>query len=147
MDDYRNKHIKITKNSVYIKDKINSRGYHTSNYLNRNYIEKLKSKNITKINSFSTMDIETIELNGNQHPICISSCSDKECKIFVIDHKLMKIDYNLAINNLFKEYFEYIINKGFLKIFIHNLGSFDGYFIYRYLLNYSNNKSNIYSLL
>jgi hypothetical protein len=53
----------------------------------------------------------------------------------MVDSDLLKIDYNQAIINMFKEYFDFIKTSGIKTYFIHNLGSFDGYFLYKYLLN------------
>lgn len=85
------------------------------------------------------MDVETINFNGNQYPITISTYNGfkNESKLFVINDDLLMKNSELAINNLFKEYFNYIqINNHPTTIFVHNLGSFDGYFIYKALLNY-----------
>ena len=63
----------------------------------------------------------------------------------MIDHNLLVLDKDLAISILWREYFDYIISfdnsrkgKNVATIFSHNLGSFDGYFLYKALLNYIN---------
>jgi hypothetical protein len=78
------------------------------------------------------MDIETMEYKGKQIPVAISIVNyGKPSKLFIIDRN-MKIE--VAIKNLWFEFFYYIENENFTKtIFVHNLGTFDGYFIYKYL--------------
>jgi hypothetical protein len=122
------------KTTTYMKD--NSKDYKKDKYLIKSLIKNSKCDK-----PFATMDLETISINnkGEQHPICITSYSSygEECKIFLINPILFKTDYKQAIINMFKEYFTYIQTKGFPKVvFIHNLGSFDGYFLYKYLLEY-----------
>jgi hypothetical protein len=90
-------------------------------------------------NSFATMDIETMNINGIQLPVAISTCNgvrNNNSKLFIIDHKLLQTSPDLAIKNLWKEYFDYLIKSGNTLIFAHNLGSFDGYFLYKGLLNH-----------
>lgn len=88
-------------------------------------------------NSFATMDI-----NGMQTPVAISTCRGimkKDSKIFIIDHLLLQTNVELAVYNLWKQYFDYILQgaeDGNNLIFAHNLGSFDGYFLYKGLLNH-----------
>lgn len=74
------------------------------------------------------MDIETIKLdNGNQQPICITiSNNNNENKLII----------NQLEDNLWTDFWEYLISNSKLKtnyIFVHNLGSFDGFFIYKAL--------------
>lgn len=113
--------------------------FFTDNNNNKYLIKSLILKENIKLKPFATMDLETININGNQHPICISSYNGitNENRLFMVDIKLLKTDLNKAINNLFRSYFEYIKVDDFPNIiFIHNLGSFDGYFLYKYLLEY-----------
>jgi DNA polymerase type B, organellar and viral len=128
-----------------------TRSYH------QNYIKPLKNKqgdkfyNYEDLKPFSTMDIETITLknfDNLQIPVSISSCSSTnldKAEIFLIDN----ISLQLAINNndlntmeelvnkLWKEYIEYILKNPILfsTIFVHNLGKFDGLFLYKGLLS------------
>ena len=93
-----------------------------------------------------TMDLETINFNNTELVIAISSCGLHngiiENKIFLIDHKLLLINTELALKQLWNSYFNYlkeIINhettiEGKLTIFAHNLGNFDGYFLYKGLM-------------
>jgi|ERR1700733_2009034 len=94
------------------------------------------------------MDLETIKINNTQMPIAISSCGYfngiLDNKIFLIDHKLLNVNSELAVIELWKKYFLYLENvikndniiDNKLTIFAHNLGNFDGYFLYKSLLNY-----------
>lgn len=81
------------------------------------------------------MDIETIEINNYQTPIAVSLAYVE------IENKLFLIDYNKnideAVNMLRKDVFNFIQNNHsqIKPIFIHNLGSFDGYLIYKALSN------------
>ena len=86
--------------------------------------------------SFSVMDIETIEFKGKEIPISISIKTSNNLKLFIIDHNLLKIDVEMAIKNLWNIFFEFIVlNCNKQVIFVHNLGSFDGFFIYKGLSN------------
>jgi len=100
---------------------------------------------------FFTMDLETINFNNkySQLPIAISSCgyvNEKlESKIFLIDYYLLKTDPELALKNLWINYFNYLENiiknsetLNELTIFAHNLGDFDGYFLYKGLMKHYN---------
>ncbi len=91
---------------------------------------------------FLTMDIETIKFNDIQVPIAISTCHAKESKVFVIDHILLNKNIDLALKQLWKQYFKYLekvykkLEQDKLTIFAHNLGDFDGYFLYKGLMNH-----------
>ena len=106
---------------------------------------ELKQKSVKPI---FTMDLETISLNGIETVVAISSCGwhneQVVNKIFLIDHQLLQIDSDKAVKQLWSKYFNYledvvnteitIVDK--LTIFAHNLGGFDGYFLYKALLNH-----------
>jgi uncharacterized protein YprB with RNaseH-like and TPR domain len=140
MDLLANKHIKITDSTIKIfksgvqSNKTQIRNIHTLNKnLTRDHFTPLKNDLNLIPNDFATMDIETINLNNNQIPIVITSyIPGVGSKLFIIKN----ID-NLenSINNLWKEYFDYIINNFNGVIFVHNLGAFDGYFIFKHLSN------------
>ena len=54
---------------------------------------------------------------------------------------------DLALQNLWKRFFEFLINKNhsdFHTIFAHNLGEFDGYFIYKALSIFSTDTNPLY---
>jgi hypothetical protein len=92
------------------------------------------------------MDIETININNTQIPIAISSYgmnNDKvESNLFLIDHVLLKNNCELALKQLWNQYFTYLENlediTDKITIFAHNLGDFDGYFLYKGLMNHYN---------
>ena len=153
MDNHRNTQIKHTHN-IY---KSNVRSFSTSSILNRNWYTGL-IKPISLYNKigqlinkypkdFFTIDIETIKIDSDvQVPIAITSCGyvkDKlQSKIFLIDHILLIKDKDLAVKALWNKYFTYLetifkLNKwNSLIIFAHNLGGFDGYILYKGLLNH-----------
>ena len=133
-----------------------NRGFHISTiiYNKGNVIKPLKGKTLVELNNFASMDIETISLknfNNLQIPIIISttySIDDNETKItklFQIDQLKLKFEINnnnlnnikLLVIDLFKECVDFIItnNNHFKTIFVHNLGSFDGIFLYNGLLS------------
>jgi len=118
-----------------------------------NPISLYNKKGILKQQSIKpifTMDLETVYLDSvkSEVVIAISSCgvnnSKLESKLFVIDHLLLKSDKVLAVKNLWKQYFNYLENLELnqsidkLTIFAHNLGDFDGYFLYKGLMNHYN---------
>ena len=111
-------------------------------------ISLVNKKNILKqefVKLFFTIDLETITLNGQEIVVAISSCGFHNNKIhnemFLIDYNLMLNDVTLATKQLWANYFDYLekvvnnlnMNTN-LIIFAHNLGAFDGYFIYRGLM-------------
>ena len=120
------------------------RSFHTSSLINLNkslnLIKPLKiPKNINKT-LIATIDLETIELNNNQIPISISFS-------YILNEELITIfeliDYDLLLNNpdqavklLWLTFMNKINDLNLHKciIFSHNLGSFDGYFIFKGLL-------------
>jgi len=111
------------------------------------YITPLKPKKYKSISKviniqdkkkkpFTVMDIETIGLEGKEIPISISIKTANNLKIFLIDHNLLVTDVELAIKELWSNFFDFIlINCNKEVIFVHNLGSFDGFFIYKALSN------------
>lgn len=95
-----------------------------------------------------TFDLETISINNKEVVISISSCGIfkgfLENKIFLINKKSLITNPQVAELELFSKYFKYleniikndIIHNNKLTIFAHNLGNFDGYFLYKNLLLY-----------
>jgi DNA polymerase type B, organellar and viral len=86
----------------------------------------------------TTMDIETVEHKGIQLPVIVTLAHGKfdnyTCKSFIIKNN---IKLEVAIRQLWGEVFSYIINERSIKtIFVHNLGGFDGIFIYKYLIKW-----------
>jgi hypothetical protein len=113
--------------------------------------------------AFSTMDVETIEFKGKEIPISISIKTRYTCKIFIIDFKPCfrpnvkpyfepclepcykpyfepkfndKQCIDIAIKDLWNKFFDFVLNNCNKEvIFVHNLGNFDGFFIYKALSN------------
>jgi hypothetical protein len=98
---------------------------------------------------FFTMDVETVYLESvkSEVVIAISSCGFNngvlDNQIFLIDPNLLLINYELASHELWNKYFKYLKSvidnnitiEGKLVIFAHNLGNFDGYFLFRGLMS------------
>ena len=113
---------------------------------------KIKPSHIDPTNpikAFGTMDIETINLNNKQIPIAITSAyqeyADHETKpksrLFLINRQILDRNSDRAVLDLFTRYFNYVEKLRPHTVFVHNLGSFDGYFIMKYLtLKYENNR-------
>ena len=147
MDNLKNKKIKITRDARIVRGystlAIQKRGYAT------NAIKPLKNKGVTKLKEqFSTMDLETIEIDSKQVPICISLTYLNEnnivvTKLFLIDSELLSTSKNEALYNLWNSFIIFIKKCKFKHIFVHNLGSFYGYFIYKELsVEFKNNEVN-----
>jgi hypothetical protein len=137
MDQVRNKNIKITKSTVNKTfGSLHRREFST------NSIKPISTYNLTIPNEFITMDIETYN-NSNQiqTPFCITTSSSSSGSGSVSG--LIELNNKIIINQLqetklWDEFFNYLLNNNKLKnnyIFVHNLGSFDGYFIYKALSN------------
>jgi len=122
------------------------RGYHTtcvnSNELDSNYkMCPLNEKETLKGNRICTMDIETIDINGNQTPIAISFAYTLRAKIKtifnLIDPQLLIKNPDEAVNHLWQSFYKELLSQDKRSKFIiysHNLGRFDGFFIYKGLL-------------
>ena len=110
------------------------------------------------LNRFSTLDLETVEYKGNQVPIAISLSMvspDKSTKehFFIIDHsKLVYLEgtvtqesLDMVIDQMWIEFINFIKmnckNQSLKVLFVHNLGSFDGIFIFKYLTRLAKNAS------
>lgn len=146
MDSLANKNIKITSSTVknykpgfqYNKVKLQNRGFKTSTLMcksvsvSQTHFTPLLKNNIPiTAESFATMDIETMEYNSQQIPVAISIyLSMFGPKLFLINPK---IPVEEAVKILWKDVFEYLTKHFKGVIFVHNLGSFDGFFIYKYL--------------
>ena len=87
-----------------------------------------------------TMDIETMALKDkDKHiPICISIYTSELRQVFLINKEVVLTDPNKAVQLLWKDFFNYIITHKIDVIFAHNLGGFDGLFIYKGLCSYTN---------
>jgi DNA polymerase elongation subunit (family B) len=107
---------------------------------NLNTINPLKTPHTLHKMAIATIDIETIVLNNIQIPIAISFSYNINEKIFtifkLIDYNLLLKDSDKAIKALWLNFIDTLnelkLNK--CVIFSHNLGSFDGYFIFKGLI-------------
>ena len=140
VDNLTNKHIKVTSDSRVYSEKattnsgfplIQKRGYHS--------ISNLKKRDRVNPQNFATLDLETVELDGFQTPIAISLTSSLESRIFLINPDLFNKDPSKAVTRLWEDFFNYIEtpdNTNYKTIFIHNLGDFDGIFLFKALSNH-----------
>jgi hypothetical protein len=142
MENYLNKKIIFNIGQVNKKYSKSSgsqlnkkRGYSTMNS-NITPIKNILSTGV--YNPISAMDIETIDYNGIKIPISLTIArvlngNQILSKIILIDYKILLLDKELALNNLWNDCLNYIIKSSIEHIFVHNLGNFDGYFIYKAL--------------
>ena len=91
-------------------------------------------KNI-KLNKFSVVDIETMCHKGKQIPVLISHYDPVNgSQLFEINHNYIKnSEYEKGVKVLFSGYFIYLRKCHISLIFAHNLGGFDGYFLFKYI--------------
>lgn len=81
---------------------------------------------------FASLDTETIPYNNLEVTWLVTFTREDESQVyFLIDPELFFLNYEEALNKLWFEVFSYLtlFYKG--DILVHNLGSFDGYFIYK----------------
>src|ERR1700733_2544343 len=136
--------IKITSSAL--NKRMFSTSARTNISLNNQTLKPIPADNHETVGKpLGTLDLETININcsvsnkGVQECVCISFYNKElGSKLFLIDHELLLINSQLAIDNLWAEFFIYLEEVVFIKyplitIFIHNLGSFDGYFLYKQL--------------
>lgn len=107
--------------------------------LNKPLYQRLNSFNEPIIRGFACLDIETMDIGGVQIPICISDIRVTRVtgetitqKLFLVDKDLLVLDPNKAAKDLFTELYNYLLTKTSHTIYVHNLGAFDGYFIFKY---------------
>lgn len=175
VDNHKNLNIKQTHNAISITRRYKShlisesnrriRGFSTSAILNNEKhwsVGKITPLSLLKQNGelkletpkpIFTMDLETINLNNTQVPVAISSCGQSGSKLFLIDPILLQKDVTKALSKLWSEYFKYLeslipshLPYHKITIFAHNLGDFDGYFLYKGLMNHYN-PDNIISMI
>ncbi len=140
-------------------NKINiSRGYHTDASIQNESIKTKsnptygksitplsKAASIDNLGSISTMDVETITAyNGEQIPAAISIAYTDggvlHSKFFKINYLKLDVRSNksikMCVRNLWSQYFHFILSNPslFKHNFVHNLGRFDGIFLYKGLL-------------
>ena len=119
--------------------------FHTSAYplrentrhSNLNLIKPLSKTLMDPCGSnFMNLDIETMSNSLNvQFPVAISIAGRNFNKLFIIKPELGKVKYELLINGsdkLWLEFFNYLNTlPSNTSFFVHNLGSFDGLFLYK----------------
>jgi DNA polymerase type B, organellar and viral len=143
IDHLNNKNIKVTSSAL------NKRMFSTSARsnisLNNNTIKPIsEDKHETTGKPLASLDLETININGVQECICISFYNKElGSKLFLINYELLVINPVLAFSNLWEEFFKFLEEIPTLVIFVHNLGSFDGYFIYKQLSLYVHNSETL----
>lgn len=64
------------------------------------------------VKNLAASDLETMDIDGVQIPILITYVNKFERKSFMVNHLLLKVDKDLAIKIMWKEYFDYIISFG-----------------------------------
>nr|BBG67082.1 hypothetical protein [Stropharia rugosoannulata] len=124
-------------------------------------IKPLKSKKFydkESLKGFNAMDVENLTLpnhDGLQLPVVISLCGPSISKLFIIesnrlDCAIKKGDVNLIdhlVTGLWLDFFYYLENNPLPDtIFAHNLGGFDGLFLYKALLK-SRDKDNVKAII
>ena len=99
------------------------------------------TKKDLRVKSFFTMDIETISVDA-----CMSA---KAGKHFLIDHQLLQHNIDDAVAKLWSVFYEYLttLSSYSLTIYVHNLGGFDGIFIFKYLASISNDPSMVDTII
>jgi hypothetical protein len=147
MDNYLNKKIKIHRNDFNkdIQINISNKSRVTNStikdqkrsYSTTHNISPIKNNIVTGIaEPMGSTDIETIDYSGNQIPISLTisyldTGNQIINKFILIDFNLLLTDKDLALKKLWFEYLTYITKNNITNIFAHNLGKFDGYFIYK----------------
>jgi DNA polymerase type B, organellar and viral len=125
------------------------RSFHTSSLIfnnnkDLNLISPLKTPKVIKKITIGAIDLETVKVNNDQLPISISFSYLFEGEIKTI---FELINYNQLVENpdkavkmLWLNFMNKLNNLKLNKcvIFSHNLGSFDGYFIFKGLLELPN---------
>ena len=110
--------------------KIRRRSYSTKSSNNYQNITRLK-KLCSAPKPFTTMDIETINVNGLQKPFLISCRVTSQVKSFITTDLSEK-----GIERIWQQYFTYLFSRATNNsniIFVHNLGRFDGVFLQEYI--------------
>lgn len=136
LDNYLNNNIKLNNKINTNNIGVVKRCYSTK-ASDRSYINPLLNEEI-KLKSFGTLDIETVldVESGKQVPYVITLTHSFLTKCFRDTNLTGTTTPNIINqNNLFSELIDYLIERKINNIFVHNLGAFDGYFIYKGLIN------------
>lgn len=88
-----------------------------------------------------------MEIGGVQIPVAISyirvtrvTSETVNKKLFICNQSLLEIDPEKAAKYMFMEFYFYLLKICSHTIYVHNLGAFDGYFIFKYLSQILNAK-------
>lgn len=117
--------IRVYNNSKFIFEK----GILKSKEIERKvqYIKPI-SKSLYNTENFLTLDIETKNINGILHPICISIFDGSKVFSFLIKDYNSEFELFSAAFNTFKAR-----KYNYQRVFIHNLSYFDGVFLLKNL--------------
>ena len=84
-------------------------------------------------------------------PTCMSAVIHERENIFLLIISLMLLQHNIddAVAKLWSEFYEYLttLSSYSLTIYVHNLGGFDGIFIFKYLASISNDPSMVDTII
>jgi len=58
------------------------------------------------------LDLETMDVNGIKIPVAQSTCNNKTSKICINNSVLIETNIDLAVKNLWEQYFDYIVKRG-----------------------------------
>jgi hypothetical protein len=121
----------IGKDILYIKDGdviVKSKQLNTKAFKNLKKENKMDSKN-----SFMTMDIETINIDGKITPYLITAYTGKE---YIVNYTNESLDQNTLFSSFISKLLDNIsIGKTFY-VYAHNLSGFDGILLLKHLVNY-----------
>jgi hypothetical protein len=105
-------------------------------------MRKLKPQK--SLQPFATADIETVNVGGFQIPVAITCCYKGIVHYFQVNPQTFFSDQETSVKDMFNDYFNFTFAQEIRIIFYHNLGSFDGRFLLKYLSKY---RSNGYELI
>lgn len=149
---------------------VQKRSFHSTPLFNKSYqkhITPIKTKNTVIPKSFSTLDVETISLNNTEVPVAISLVlvdhnlnPELDKYFFTIDKSRLKYEngnvdmeaLNLEVQKMWIRLHKTLVTRASVGceavkyIFVHNLGAFDGYFIFKYLNKFFK-KEHIYTII
>jgi DNA polymerase type B, organellar and viral len=93
-------------------------------------------KILSKSNNIMTIDIETVNIGGSLKPYCICAYSNK----FKFGSYAESINQN-HINKMFSDFITALLNTKSIKyVYAHNLSGFDGIFLIKQLIAYTDSK-------
>jgi hypothetical protein len=148
----KNNYLISKKQFKPVRGKRNFSTSQNSGTLNEYDFFPLRAKSHSEVRGIVSADVETMKMEGStiQLPVLLSLAYYKKGslikKLFIIDYKLVSNKgYEYAAKEMWNQFFTYLktnIPSKTFTIFTHNLGSFDGLFIYKNLIKYSINFSD-----